>query len=41
MLFIKKNFICKEKSGAGTKVKLVPKSKKQNQLCFGSLVLTL
>ena len=38
MSFIKKNFICKEKSGTGRKVKLVAKIKKHNQLCFGTLV---
>ena len=30
--FIKKNFICKEKPGTATKVKLVRKVKKHNQL---------
>ena len=40
MSFIKKNFICKEKSGTVTKVKLVPKVKKDNQFYFGTLVLT-
>ena len=39
--FIKKNFICKEKSGTLTKVKLVTKIKKHNQLYFGTLVLAL
>ena len=39
MLFIKKNFICKEKSRTATKVKLVTKIKKHNQLYFGTLVL--
>ena len=37
--FIKKNFICKENSGTVTKVKLVTKIKKLNQLYFGTLVL--
>ena len=37
MSFIKKNFICKEKYGADTKVKLVTKIKKHNQLYFGTL----
>ena len=32
--FIKKNFICKEKPGTATKVKLVRKVKKHNQLFF-------
>ena len=32
--FIKKNFICKEKRGTATKVKLVRKVKKHNQLFF-------
>ena len=36
---IKKNFICKEKSGTVTKVKVVTKIKKLNQLYFGTLVL--
>ena len=39
MSFIKKNFICKEKSRTATKVKLVTKIKKHNQLYFGTLVL--
>ena len=39
MLFIKKNFICKEKSRTVTKVKLVMKIKKHNQLYFGTLVI--
>ena len=39
MSFIKKNFICKEKSGTVTKVKLVTKIKKHNQLYFGTLVV--
>ena len=47
MPFIKKNFIqfiCTEKSGAATKLKLVEKKhnekfKKHNQLYFGTLVL--
>ena len=34
--FIKKNFICKEKSGTATKVKLLTKTKKLNHPCFGS-----
>ena len=34
-----KNFIWKEKSGTVTKVKLVTKIKKLNQLYFGNLVL--
>ena len=38
MLFLKKNFICKE-SGAVTKVKLVTKNNGLNQLYFGTLVL--
>ena len=37
---IKKNFICKEKSGTVTKLKLVTKNKKLNHLYFGNLVLT-
>ena len=37
--FIKKNFICKEKSETVIKVKLVTKIKKHNQLYFGTLVL--
>ena len=37
--FTKKNFICKEKSGTVTKVTLVTKIKKLNQLYFGTLVL--
>ena len=39
MSFIKKSFICKEKAGTVTKVKLVTKIKKHNQLYFGTLVL--
>ena len=39
MIFIKKNFICKEKSGAVAKVKLVTKIKKHDQLYFGTLPL--
>ena len=39
MSFIKKNLICKEKSGAVRKVKAVKKIKKHNQLYFGTLVL--
>ena len=39
MSFIKKNFICKEKSGTVTKVRLVLKIKKDNQFYFGTLVL--
>ena len=44
---IKKNviykeiIICKEKAGTITKVKLVTKIKKHNQLYFGTLVLLL
>ena len=30
MSFVKKSFICKEKAGTVTKVKLVPKIKKHN-----------
>ena len=40
MSFIIKYFTCKEKSGAVTKVKLVTRIKKHNQLYFGTLVLT-
>ena len=36
---MKKNLICKEKSGSVTKVKLVSKIKKLIQLYFGTLVL--
>ena len=36
MSFLKKNFICKEKSGTLTKFKF---KKKHNQLYFGILVL--
>ena len=39
MLFIKKNFISKEKSGTVAKVKLVMKIKKHNQLYFRTLLL--
>ena len=39
MSFIKKNIICKEKSGTVTKVKLVTKIKTHDQLYFGTLVL--
>ena len=39
MSFIKKNFICKEKSGTVTKVKLVMKIKKNKQFYFRTLVL--
>ena len=39
MSFIKKNFIWKEKSETVTKVKLVTKLKKHNQLYFGTLLL--
>ena len=39
MLFIKKNFICKEKAGNVTKLKLVTKIKKHDQLYFETLVL--
>ena len=41
MPFIKKNFICKEKPGTVTKVKLITKIKKHNQLYFGALILLL
>ena len=41
MLFIKKSLICKEKAGTVTKVKLVTKIKKYNQLSFETLVLLL
>ena len=47
ILFIKKNvifqenFICKEKSGSVTTLKLVTKIKKPDQLYFGTLVLAL
>ena len=47
VLLIKKNVIykeiviCKEKAGTVTKVKLVTKIKKHNQLYFGTLVLLL
>ena len=40
MPFIKKNFICTDKSGAVAKVTLVTEIKKYNQLFFGTLVLT-
>ena len=36
---IKKKIICKEKSGTVTKVRLVTKIKKLNQLCLRTLVL--
>ena len=36
--FTEKNFVCKEKSGTITEVKLVTKIKKLNQLYFGTLV---
>ena len=39
MSFIKRNFVCKEKSGAVKKAKLVTKIKKHNQLYFGTVVL--
>ena len=39
MIFIKNNFICKEKSGTVRKVRLVTKIKKYNQFYFGTLVL--
>ena len=39
MSFIKKTFICKEKSGTAIKVKFVTKIKKHNQLYFAILVL--
>ena len=41
MLFIKKSLICKEKPGTVTKVKLITKIKKYNQLYFETLVLLL
>ena len=44
MSFIKKSFICKEKAGTVTKVKLqklVTKIKKYNQLYFGTLLMLL
>ena len=47
VLLVKKNviykeiIICKEKAGTVTKVKLVTKIKKHNQLYFGTLVLAL
>ena len=41
MPFIKKNFICQEKPGTVTKVKLITKIKKHNQLYFGALILLL
>ena len=34
--FIKKNFICKEKSGTAAKVKLLAKTKKLNHPYFGT-----
>ena len=37
MSFVKKNFICKEKSGTNTKVKLC--SYENQELYFGTLVL--
>ena len=37
--FIKKNFICKEKSGTATKIKVVTKIIKHNQPHIGTLVL--
>ena len=39
--FLKKNFICEEKFGIVTKVKLVAKIKKHNQLYFETFVLPL
>ena len=45
ILFIKKNiiykenFICQEKSGSATTVKLVTKIKKHSHLYFGTLLL--
>ena len=39
MSFIKKNLIWKKKCGTVTKVRLVTKIKKHNQLYFGTLVL--
>ena len=47
VLLIKKNVIykeiviCKEKAGTVTKVKLVTKIKKHNQLYFGTLVIVI
>ena len=41
MLFVKKSLICTEKAGTVTKVKLVTKIKKYNQLYFETLVLLL
>ena len=41
VVYIKKSLICKEKAGTVTKVKLVTKVKKYNQLYFGTLVLLL
>ena len=41
MPFIKKNLICKEKPDPDTKVKLITKIKKHNQLYFGALILLL
>ena len=41
MSFKKKSFVCKEKGGTVTKVKLVTKIKKDNQLYFGNLVMLL
>ena len=38
MSFISKNSIRKEKSGTATKVKLVKKIKKHNELYFGTLL---
>ena len=39
MSFIKKNFICKEKSGTDTKLKLATKNKAHSQIYYGNLVL--
>ena len=41
MSFIKKKFICEEKSGTVTKVRIVTKIKKLNQLHFGTFVLAI
>ena len=37
--YLQRKFICKEKSGSVTIVKLVTKIKKHNQLYFGTFVL--
>ena len=39
MSFIKKNFICKEKPGTDTKLKLAAKNKAHIQIYYGNLVL--